>query len=104
MFGVNAKLLINVIILAQGNATLASLTKQGFTYAQIANAIKRAEEMGFLSLENNKLIVTARGKNYIRETNRRHLGGGSSIWIVPQGQNYKKPLDRHAIVFKKKKS
>lgn len=98
----NAKLLVNVIILAQGNATLASLTKQGFTYAQIANAIKRAEEMGFLSLEDNKLIVTAHGKDYIRETNRRHLGGGS-IWIVPQGQNYKKPLDRHAIVFKKKK-
>lgn len=98
----NAKLLVNVIILAQGNATLASLTRQGFTYAQIANAIKKAEEMGFLSLNDNKLIVTTRGKEYIRETNKRHLGGGS-IWIVPQGQNYKKPIDRHSIVFKKRR-
>lgn len=49
----NARLLVNIIILAQGNASLTSLREQGYTYAQIADAISDAEDMGFLELVNN---------------------------------------------------
>ena len=54
----NARLLVNIIILAQGNASLTSLREQGYTYAQIADAISDAEDMGFLELVNNKIRVT----------------------------------------------
>lgn len=96
----NARLLVNIIILAQGNASLTSLREQGYTYAQIANAISDAEDMGFLELVNNKIRVTNKGKEYIE--NKIH-SVGSGFWIVPQGKNYRKPVDRDSIIFRKKK-
>lgn len=98
----NARLLANIIILAQGNASLKSLREQGYTYAQIANAISDAEDMGFLELADNKIRVTNTGKKYIEKTNKIHFAG-SGFWIVPQGQNYREPVDRDSVIFRKKK-
>lgn len=98
----NARLLVNIIILAQGNASLTSLREQGYTYAQIANAISDAEDMGFLELVNNKIRVTNTGKEYIEKINKTH-SAGSGFWIVPQGKNYREPVDRDSIIFRKKK-
>ena len=97
----NAELLKNIIILTQGKANLTSIRKQGYTYSQIAQAIVEAENKGFLEMVDNRLLVTDVGKEYVEKANKRTSQGGSANWIIPQGQYYKKPVHRHAVLFKK---
>ncbi len=100
----NAELLKNIIILTQGKANLTSIRNQGYTYSQIAQAIAEAENKGFLEMVDNRLLVTDVGKEYVEKANKRTSQGGSANWIIPQGQYYKKPVDRHAVLFEKKSS
>ena len=93
-----------VITLAQGKASLASLRKQGYTYAQVAQAISNAEKNGLLNFVNNKLVVTSAGKEYIERLSKRYGQGGSGNWIVPQAQYYYEPVNRYSVIFKKKSS
>ena len=53
---------------------------------------------------DNRLLVTDVGKEYVEKANKRTSQGGSANWIIPQGQYYKKPVHRHAVLFKKKSS
>lgn len=100
----NAELLKNIIILTQGKANLTSIRKQGYTYSQIAQAIAEAENKGFLEMVDNRLLVTDVGKEYVEKANKHTSQGGSANWIIPQGQYYKKPVHRQAVLFKKKSS
>ena len=95
----NAELLKNIIILTQGKANLTSIRKQGYTYSQIAQAIAEAENKGFLEMVDNRLLVTD-----VEKANKRTSQGGSANWIIPQGQYYKKPVHRYAVLFEKKSS
>lgn len=53
---------------------------------------------------DNRLLVTDVGKEYVEKANKRTSQGGSANWIIPQGQYYKKPVHRYAVLFEKKSS
>ena len=93
---------MSIIVLAQGKASVSALIKQGYSYAQIAQAISEAEKSGFLELKDNKLSVTTAGTNYIEKMNKQNKHGVNANWIVPQGQYYQNPISRSSVIFKKK--
>ena len=68
------------------------------------NVLFDKENKGFLEMVDNRLLVTDVGKEYVEKANKRTSQGGSANWIIPQGQYYKKPVHRYAVLFEKKSS
>lgn len=88
--------------LVEANGQLSSLMKQGFSYGQIALMIQQQEQEGYIEIGEDTIILTEKGKQYLKEHMKTGEENKTRAWILPQMVYYHTPISSEDIVLPKK--
>ena len=95
--------IVLLLQLVQGGGSGEFLVQQGYEYVQIVGGMDYLVEKGLIRLEEEALVLTARGRKELEHLNRVLRRCDSAAWISPDEKAQCEQLVKDAIYVPKRK-
>lgn len=84
------------------NASLNPLRKKGLSHSQIAMLLQKAIDSGYVEYHEDVILLTATGKEVLKESLESLNYSGKNSWVLPQKEYYRKPVSSKVVFLPRK--